>query len=143
MPAVHTRANGSAQQAIREHLAPQTPQARGLLRLSSPRLPPHHITPAMAPAARVAALLLLLGVSYAAKVDPSRPTLMQLRDRWHKESSAPGKVSTASEHEEPHYGHELQEMEVCLVEVSRKACSSAGTVTAGPPVVRDQRKLWT
>lgn len=91
----------------------------------------------MAPAARVAALLLLLGVSYAAKVDHSRPTLMQLRDRWHKESS--GKVSTASEHEG--YGHELQEMDVCLVEVSRKACSTGGTAVT--PETRDLRKLWT
>jgi hypothetical protein len=96
----------------------------------------------MAPAVRVAALLLLLGVSYAAKVDSSRPTLMQLRNSWQTESSNPGKVSTASEHEEPHYGHELQEMEVCLVEVSRKACSSAGTAGTNG-VGRDLRKLWT
>lgn len=97
----------------------------------------------MRSAARVAAFLLLLGLSYAATTDLSRPTLMQLRGKWNKRSTAPkaaAAVSTASDHGEyegPVYDHKLEEKEVCLVEVLRKACSTGGAGTG------NEQRLWT
>lgn len=74
-------------------------------------------------AARCAALLLLLGAAFATV--PGRPTVMDIRGGWYRRSAS---VSVASSDQASEsYGYEnygVEEKEICLQEVERKACQT-------------------